>query len=93
MFTYKTVTTNMSKGLTKGFEKMSEAFEAMGEVFEDIGDTIGEVGDDLHQKFGTMVQNDGSVCITNNNGHVVIEGKVKSLKVNGVDLEVPSGKA
>jgi hypothetical protein len=30
----------------------------------------------------------GTICITNNNGHIVIEGKLKSLKVNGKDIPI-----
>jgi len=92
MFTYKTVMTSMSKelnkGLTEGFNKIDEAFESLEEALDN---TFKELGDELK---GTKTeQNDGDTCITNNKGHVVIEGTVRSLKVNGVDLEVPVGKA
>lgn len=92
MFTYKTVTTNMSKKinekLTKSFEKMSEALahtaDSMGDILDEAFNDINDMGES-----SSTEQNDGKTCITCNNGHVVIEGLVKSLKVNGVDLLFP----
>ena len=86
MFTYKTVTTNMSKKLTKSFEKMSEA---LSHTADSMGDILDEAFNDMGESSSTTEQNDGKTCITCNNGHVVIEGLVKSLKVNGVDLLFP----
>jgi len=90
MFTYKTVTTNMSKKinekLTKSFEKMSEA---LAHTADSMGDILDEAFNDMGESSSTTEQNDGKTCITCNNGHVVIEGLVKSLKVNGVDLLFP----
>lgn len=92
---YKTLITNISKGADQSFEtvikgtekvkdNMSKGFEKMSEAFEYIGDGM----EDIFKDLGSSTQSNGDTTITNNHGHVVIEGKVKSLKVNGVDFKV-----
>lgn len=88
MFTsYKTVFTEIGKNFSKGASKidkdLSKGFEKIAEAFEDIGDSIDDIFDG---KEWSSTQNSGDTTITNNNGHIVIEGTVKSVKINGVDV-------
>lgn len=75
-YTKKVITNGKDTKIDKAFDKISDAFDLLGDTFENITECS-----DVPSSF----QSTGDVTITNNNGHIVIEGKVKSLKVNGED--------
>jgi len=73
------------------FESMGTVFDKMGELFTDIDleddDEVDEtVVDPKCASFSTL-SDDGVIRITNNNGHLVIDGTLKSLKVNGANFD------
>lgn len=60
--------------------------KAMGSADEAM-DAASEACDAAFKE--TESQFSGGVCITNNNGHVVITGPVKSLRINDSVIERP----
>ena len=64
------------------FPKLDAAFRKMDEVFADFEDGIEEAFV-VAEKMTA-----GGVCITNNNGHIVITGRVKSLRINDQVVEI-----
>lgn len=60
----------------------SKTFKSMDATFASLGEEMDEAMADVEK------QTSGGVTITNNNGHVVIVGKIKSLRVNEQIVEV-----
>jgi hypothetical protein len=82
---YKTTktTTTYKKALGKSFDAV---FDSLKDTFDKASDLFSDVSDDEDETpFGCAI-NDGTVSITSNNGHVVVEGDIKSLKINGKDI-------
>lgn len=94
MFTKKTTTTffgeKASKKLDVAFEKFDAAFEKMGDAFKETGNVFESIleGDENDTTCASLSTNSdqGAISVTSNNGHIVIEGKIKSIKVNGKDI-------
>ena len=59
---------------------MRGVFTQADKVFEEADKTFDEMDAEINEAAG--------VCITNNNGHVVITGSVKSLRVNDQVVEL-----
>ena len=90
--TTKRISKTLDKGMDSVFESMGTAFDKMGDLFtnidlEDDDDEVEEtVGDPKCASFSTL-SDAGIIRITNNNGHIVIDGTLKSLKVNGANFD------
>jgi len=81
-FSFKSVFTGLegvSKSLSEFGEQLDKSMEEIEKGITNFESTITQVGD---QKLD----------ITSNNGHVIVEGPVKSLKVNGTDVVLPNFK-
>jgi hypothetical protein len=87
-FTTKKISKTLDKGMDSIFESFNSACNQMNELFEDadLDDDEDETEDLKCASFSTLSDN-GTIRITNNNGHIVIDGSLKSLKVNGVDYD------
>lgn len=90
-YTTKRISKTLDKGMDSVFESMGTVFDKMGELFTDIDleddDEVEEtVVDPKCASFSTL-SDDGVIRITNNNGHLVIDGTLKSLKVNGANFD------
>jgi N-acetylneuraminic acid mutarotase len=91
MYTSKVIKIQAGNIKNKFNESMDSLFEKVDSIFEDVEKVVDSVDeDDAEWQKGnsSSYQSSGGTTITNNNGHIVIEGKVKSLKVNGVDVEL-----
>lgn len=80
-----------TRGLTtKIEEKLDSVFESMEPLFEKMADALDLDDDDDEEREDPdcCAMTDGVVSITTNKGHVVIEGELKSLKINGTDISL-----
>lgn len=75
---------DLDKGMDSIFKSMDTTFKNMGDLFNDIADAEVENTNSTTASF-TVHSDDSAINITNNNGHIIIEGSVKSLKVNGTE--------
>lgn len=88
----KRISKTLDKGMDSVFESMNTTFDKMNDLFKDIDleddeDEVEEtVADPKCASFSTL-SDDGIIRITNNNGHLVIDGTLKSLKVNGANFD------
>jgi hypothetical protein len=81
------LTTKTEKKLDSVFESMEPLFGKMAETLDSaLGDEDGEEEEKEDPDCCAMA--DGVVSITANNGHVVIEGELKSLRINGTDISL-----
>ena len=67
---------------------MDSMFESMDGMFEKMNEIVSDVvsdDDDLLETEGVFKvdSDEGVISITANNGHLIIEGPLKSLRVNG----------
>jgi hypothetical protein len=83
---WKTYTSKVIK--TQAGNLKNKFNESMDSLFEKVEEVMDSLDDDEDAGNSSSYQSSGGTTITNNNGHIVIEGKVKSLKVNGVDVEL-----
>ena len=85
--TIKKLSDKTSKAMDSMFETMDGMFEKMDEIVSDA--ISGDDDDDLLDTEGVFkVDSDkGVISITANNGHLIIEGQLKSLRVNGVNYD------
>jgi LytS/YehU family sensor histidine kinase len=95
MFTTRTTTIfgkKAGKKFDAAFEKFDSAFEKMGDAFketEGIFESILEDNaDDALCSSISANSDQGAISITSNNGHIIVEGKIKSLKINGKDISL-----
>jgi hypothetical protein len=87
MYSYKK--TMLYKTASKKLEKTIDSItEPLEKIFEKFDDIFNEADCDDPGDSESSVQSDGQVTITNNHGHIVIVGKVASLKVNGKDYDI-----
>jgi len=91
--TKKIISKKLDKGMDSVFDSMNTVFDNMSDLFKDKeeeseDDSESQDDSDLKCTAFTVLSDDNIIRITNNNGHVVIEGVIKSLKVNGVDFDV-----
>ena len=89
------VVDSMIENMDSVFEKFDDTMKAFSKAAKEMTYEVEKEGEEKEEK-GSLFHaatldcsclNDGSVQITTNNGHIVIEGDVKSLKVNGEDIE------
>lgn len=87
--TIKKLSDKTSKAMDSMFESMDGMFEKMNEIVSDVVSDDDDDDDDLLETEGVFkVDSDkGVISITANNGHLIIEGQLKSLKVNGVNYD------
>jgi len=81
MWTIKKLSDKTSKAMDSMFESMDGMFEKMNEI---VSDVVSDDDDLLETEGVFKVDSDeGVISITANNGHLIIEGPLKSLRVNG----------
>lgn len=85
-----TTTTTIRKMSKKSKGKLDSVFESMEPLFEKMTDALDLDDDDDEEREDPdcCAMADGVVSITTNKGHVVIEGELKSLKINGTDISL-----
>jgi hypothetical protein len=84
--TKKTLSKTLDNGMDSIFKSMDSVFEKMTDLFEDVDFEESAETEDPKCSSYTTQSDDGVIRITNNNGHVVIDGNLRSLKVNDVDV-------
>ena len=91
MFKHTTRTIRMTGKAGKALESVSDSvsgiFDKMNGIFDEaFADDEDE--DEDESCAGTSCMSIGSLGITSSNGHVEITGPLKSLKVNGVGIDI-----
>lgn len=81
---YKKTTTTYRKALGKSFDAVFDSFKDTFDKASDLFDGIR----DAEESDDCCAMNDGTVSITSNKGHVVVDGDIKSLKINGKDYSL-----